>query len=68
MSIVCENLRVLKIAHANRVCWRSREFCLAVRVIISRTWVGRRAGDSKAFDLSAPGFNIAVEQHVLSFL
>ena len=68
MSIVCEIRRVLKIAHSNQICWRSRVFCLAVRVIISRTWVGRRARDSKAFDLSPPGCNIAVEQHVLSFL
>ena len=59
-----EILKLFTLARPVSICWESREFCLAVSVIISSVVPALRVGDSKAFEDSAPGYNIVEEQCV----
>ena len=68
MIIEDEILILLRIAHANRVCWRSGVFLLEVRVIISSALLALVQRDSKAFEDSAPKSDFLGKQGVLSFL
>ena len=57
---------LLKIARPDSICWESREFCLAVIVIISSVVPALRVGDSKGVEDSALHFNLLGKRYVLS--
>lgn len=61
-----EILKLFTLARPVSICWESREFCLAVSVIISSVVPALRVGDSKAFEDSALRFNLLEKRYVLS--